>query len=129
MTRRARKAIALALLIAGLAAGAALGWKLASRDVRQSVDSPDARHRARLFMLYDEGGPAPYGQEVTLAAAADPLGRLTGKTLWIGYCANGRLSWRSAAELELSCPPHPDAKDVYVGPAVDGISLRVQRRK
>jgi hypothetical protein len=127
VTRRARKAITLALLIAVLAAGAALGWRLVSRPVLQSVDSPDAGHRARLFKLYDEGGPAPYGEQVTLAASGDPLGRLDGATLWIGYCASGRLSWKSAGELELSCPPHPDAKDVYIGPPVDGISLRVRR--
>jgi hypothetical protein len=122
-----RRAVGIALLLAVFAAGATLGWKLISREVRQSTDSPDARHRARLFRLYDEGGPAPYGQEVTLAAASDRLGRLTGATLWIGYCGSGRLSWKSTAELELFCPPQPDAKDVYLAPAVDGVLLKVRR--
>jgi hypothetical protein len=125
---RNRKAIIGSVLIAGIAILIVFFFKVIMRPVLQIVDSPTSTYTARLFRLYDEGGPAPYGEEVTLSSAGSPLGRFTGATLWIGYCPNGRISWNSASELELFCPPHPDAKDVFVTPIHDGVAFRVVRR-
>lgn len=110
MARR-RELIVGALITGSLLVIAFLILKVVMRPVLQSVDSPGSLHTARIFKLYDEGGPAPYGAEVSLSTR-NPLGRFSGVTMWIGYCMGGSFSWKSASDLELTCPPHPDAKDV-----------------
>jgi hypothetical protein len=122
-----RRLIVAALIVGSLSVTAILILKIVMRPVLQSVDSPGSRHTARLFRLYDEGGPAPYGSEVSLSAASNPVGRFGGVSMWIGYCEGGRLSWKSNSDLELACPSHPDARDVYVIANHDGIKFRVIR--
>jgi len=122
-----RRVITGTALIAGIAILIVWYLKFVMRPVLQIVYSPMAAHTAHLVRLLNEGGPAPYGEEVMLSTAGDTLGRFTGTTLWIGYCAKGRLSWKSATELELSCPPHPDGKDVFVSSPHDGVTFRVVR--
>ena len=114
------------VLIAGIAALILL-YLIITRPVLQIVASPTANHTARLFWLPGQGGPAPYGHEVTLSSVGNPIGQFIGTTIWIGYCAKGRLSWKSATELELSCPPHPDGKDIFVSSPHDGVTFRVVR--
>jgi hypothetical protein len=122
-----RRLIAWGLGIGVLLVAAYGAWSAAMRPVLQAVDSPDSRHTARLFRLYNEGGPAPYGSEVAFSSAGNPLGRFSGTTLWIGYCEGGSLSWKSASDIELTCPPHPDGKDVSLAKDDKGVHLRVVR--
>jgi hypothetical protein len=124
-----RKSIEYAL-VAGIAVLLVVYVKINLRPVLQLIDSPEATYTARLFRLYDQGGPAPYGEEVTVSSAGDPLGRWTGATLWIGYCYEARISWKSASALELSCLPsrHADTKDVFVRSAHQGIAFHVARQ-
>jgi hypothetical protein len=102
---------------------------IAMYPVHQSVDSPGHVYTARLIGQLIEGGPVPYGAEVSVSSAWNPFGRFGGLTLWMGYCAGGSLSWKSATDLELDCPPHADAKDVYLAANQERVKLRVIRRK
>jgi hypothetical protein len=123
-----RPAVKLALIgCIGLLIGFLVS-RVLMRPVLQIEDSPGSSYTARLFRLYNEGGTAPYGEEVTLSSAGNPLGRFIGDTLWIGYCSGGRISWKSTSELELNCPPHPDAKDVFVSSVQHSVAFRVVRQ-
>lgn len=127
MTRK--QLLAGACILGGVVVAAILILKVVMRPVLQSVESPGSSHTARLFRLYDESGPAPYGSEVSLSAARDPIGRFGGVTLWTGYCAGGSLAWKSASDLQLTCPADPNAKDVYVAATYEGIRFRVIRER